>query len=184
MSYSIVYADPPWNFTDGFWDRSVSDPSNHYATMSTNDICLLNVPAITNKNCHLYMWTTSRHLMNGDAVRVVESWGFRPMNIITWCKTSISLGYYFRNSTEHLIFGIKGKLHTLDRKQPTHIIAPRERHSKKPDIFRDMIIRCSGDLPRIELFARSCADGWDVFGNEIEGGVVLPLSNNRVQRTR
>jgi len=171
--YQIIYADPPWHFEKGFWDRSKSNPSSHYPTMSTDEICKLPVKRLADENCHLYMWTTSRHLMNGDAIKVVKSWEFRPMNIITWCKPQFSLGYYFRNSTEHLIFAIKGKLHTIDRKQHTYLIANRERHSKKPDAFRKLLVRCSGDLPRIELFAREKHEGWDVWGNEVKSDINL-----------
>jgi len=165
--YQIIYADPPWHFKTGFWDRQKSKPEAHYDTMSIEEICSLPVKQLTEKNCHLYLWTTSRHLMDGDAIKVCKEWGFRPMNIITWCKPQISLGYYFRNSSEHLIFGVKGKFHTRDRKQSTWFISNRLKHSQKPPEIRDLIVRCSGDLPRIELFARQKTKGWDVWGNEI-----------------
>jgi len=171
--YNIIYADPPWHFENGFWDRSASNPSSHYNTMSILDICNLPIASITAINCHLYMWTTSRHLMNGDAIKVVTSWGFEPMNIITWCKPQISLGYYFRNSTEHLIFAKKGKFHTLDRTQNTHFIYSRLKHSEKPPIVKDIIVKCSGNLPRIELFARQKTEGWDVWGNEVDSDIEL-----------
>ena len=165
--YNIIYADPPWKFEKGFWDRSKSNPSSHYNTMDIDTICDLPISDIRDVNCHLYLWTTSRHLMDGDAIRVVKSWGFDPMNIITWCKPQISLGYYFRNSTEHLVFAKCGKFHTLDRKQGTYFISDRLKHSQKPDIVRDMIIKCSGNLPRIELFARKQTSGWDAWGDEV-----------------
>lgn len=163
--YSIIYADPPWKFEEGFWGRSKSNPSLHYSVMPTNEICNLPVKSIAQDNCHLYIWTTSSHLLNGDVIKVIKSWGFRPMNIITWCKCHISLGYYFRNSTEHLLFGIKGHFHTLDRKQGTYMISARKKHSEKPHIFRKLIVKCS-DLPRIELFARERFEGWDAWGGE------------------
>ncbi len=171
--YQIIYADPPWTFIDSFWDRSQSNPSAHYNTMTLEQIKNLPVLNIADDNCHLYLWTTSRHLMNGESIAVLKTWGFDPMNIITWVKPQISLGYYFRNSTEHLLFGVRGRLHTIDRKQPTHIIANRETHSRKPLAFADMIVRCSGDLPRIELFARRKAMGWDCWGNEVESDIEL-----------
>ena len=166
--YQIIYADPPWRFEKGFWDRSKSNPTSHYDTMSIPDICALPIGTISADNSHLYMWTTSRHLMDGDAVKVIKSWGFTPMNIITWCKPQISLGYYFRNSTEHLLFAKKGKLHTLDRVQGTYKVSDRLKHSQKPQYFRDTIVRCSGNLSRIELFARQRTPGWDVWGNEVD----------------
>lgn len=165
--YSIIYADPPWEFKEGFWDRSKSNPSSHYPIMTTEEICNLPVTNISEDNCHLYLWTTSRHLLNGDAVKVCKIWGFEPMNIITWCKPQISLGYYFRNSSEHLLFAKRGKFHTLDRTQGTWFISNRLKHSQKPPEIRNLIVKCSGDLPRIELFARERIENWDVWGNQV-----------------
>jgi len=174
--YQIIYADPPWPYDKGLWERQNSRASSHYKLMTIEEICDLPINDIADTNCHLYLWIPNQQLGNGWGKKVYESWGFVLKNIITWCKPQISLGYYFRNNTEHLLFGVKGSIRTLDRRQGTHIIAERERHSKKPNIFRDKIIEWSGDLPRIELFARPPKDrlfedesykGWDVWGNEV-----------------
>jgi len=95
------------------------------------------------------------------------------MNIITWCKPQLSLGYYFRNNTEHLIFAIRGKgLQTKDRSQATWEIADRLKHSQKPDIFYQIIEKMSYP-PYLELFARNKREGWDCWGNEVESDVEL-----------
>jgi len=181
--YQIIYADPPWAFENGWcWERTKSRADSHYPTMSIEDICALPVKNICDEKCHLYLWTTSRDLMLGRAAKVCESWGFRPMNILTWGKPQISLGYYFRNSSEHLLFGVKGeKNRTLDRKQGTWFISNRLKHSQKPPIVRNWIVKWSGDLPRLELFARKekelfedeSFEGWDVWGNEVESDIEL-----------
>ena len=173
--YQIIYADPPWLFEKGYWDRSQSKPDSHYPCMKTKDICDLGISlrSYIADTSHLYLWTTSRHLMDGDAVEVCKAWGYEPMNIITWCKPQISLGYYFRNNSEHLIFAIRGKgLQTRDRTQGTWLIADRLKHSQKPDIFYELIEKMSYE-PRLELFARNKRDGWDCFGNEVESDIEL-----------
>jgi len=173
--YKTIYADPPWLFKKGYWDRSQSKPDSHYPCLKTVDICNMGIALrhyIDNPS-HLYLWTTSRHLMDGDAVDVCNAWGYEPMNIITWCKPQISLGYYFRNSSEHLIFAIRGKgLQTKDRTQGTWLIDDRLKHSQKPDAFYELIEKMSYE-PRLELFARNKHDGWDCWGNEVESDIVL-----------
>ena len=173
--YQIVYGDPPWKFEKGLWERQNSRASSHYPTMSLTEICNLGIPLRTylEENCHLYLWIPSQQLGNGWGKIVYEAWGFTLKNIITWKKPQIGIGYYFRNTTEHLLFGVRGSLRTLDRKQSTDVTANRERHSQKPDIFRQLIVKCSGDLPRIELFARQKVEGWDCWGNEVESDIEL-----------
>ena len=84
------------------------------------------------------------------------------------------MGYYFRSCTEHIIFGVKGKMKTQNKttKNMFKAINPK-RHSKKPDYIYDLIVNSSGDVPRIELFARKRIKGWDCFGNEVESDVQL-----------
>ncbi len=173
--YQIIYADPPWLFEKGYWDRSQSKPDSHYSCMKTTDICNMGIDLrqYIETPSHLYLWTTSRHLMDGDAVRVCKAWGYKPMNIITWCKPQISLGYYFRNSSEHLIFAIRGRgLQTKDRSQATWEVADRLKHSQKPDVFYEIIEKMSYE-PRLELFARQKREGWDCWGNEVESDIEL-----------
>jgi len=180
--YRIIYADPPWPFEKGWlWERTRSRADSHYPTLTIEEICSLPIGGIAHENAHLYLWTTSRDLMLGRAAKVCESWGFRPINVLTRCKPQISLGYYFRNDTEHLLFGVRGSMRTLDRRQGTHFIHDRLKHSQKPPVVREWIVKWSGDLPRIELFARKpqllfedeSFEGWDVWGDEVESSIEL-----------
>jgi len=182
--YQIIYADPPWEywFPQNLWHRKQSRGQSHYPCMTLEEICNLPVKEISAEKAHLYLWTPSQQLGNGEAKKVCEAWGFEIKNILTWCKPQIGLGYYFRNSTEHIVFGVKGKMKTINKKQGTWFIYPRGKHSEKPPQIRDLIIKCSGDLPRIELFARKSKGqlfedksfkGWDVWGNEVESDIDL-----------
>ena len=184
--YNIIYSDPPWQSEPGWWNNKawkVSKFEEHYETMSVNEICALPIKDIAASNAHLYLWATSRDLLLGRACQVCEAWGFRPMNVITWCKTQKGLGNYFRNDTEHLVFGVRGQMSTTDatNNQGTHFMHGRGRHSAKPPIVRNWIVAWSGDLPRIELFARRTTTpslfneqndelvGWDAMGYDISG---------------
>jgi len=171
--YQIIYADPPWASEKGWWNNKAWKASrfeNHYSTMSIEEICALPIPQITDKNAHLYLWTTSRNLLKGDAWKVGLAWDFRPINVITWHKTQLGLGNYFQNDTEHLIFCVRGQMPTLDtRGFGTHFEHKRYKHSEKPTIVRDWIVKWSGDIPRIELFARQKVEGWDSIGLDIDG---------------
>ena len=170
--YNIIYADPPWSY--GFnWGNGAAD--NEYSTMSIQELKELPVNDIADDQCQLYMWVTNPFLVSGEAIEIMKAWGFTPKQLLTWVKTykngvpEMGMGYYYRNSTEHIIYGIKGKnikLLNKNTKNIHNVINPRQ-HSKKPDYFRDMILECSGDLPRIELFAREKINGWDSWGNEL-----------------
>ena len=140
--------------------------------MSTKDIKALPVGDIADENCHLYLWVTNNFLKDG--LEVMEAWGFRYVTMITWMKDRISLGQYFRGLTEHCLFGVKGRLpyrYDQDGKRlqgKTGFVAPRREHSAKPKKMREMIELVSHE-PRIELFSRSNAEGWDHLGNAQDG---------------
>ena len=150
--YNIIYADPPWKYKEN-WGNGSNEHT--YPVMSTQSICDLSVEKIATNQSHLYLWVTNPFLKEG--LDVCKAWGFNYKTLITWVKTykdgtpEMGMGYYFHNkTTKNMFMAVNPKL-----------------HSKKPDCFRDMIIRCSGDLPRIELFARHNTNGWDAWGNEI-----------------
>ena len=107
-----------------------------------------------------------------DALKVMVAWGFKYKTTITWEKDRIGLGQYFRGMTEHCLFGVKGNLpyKIIDGKRQqgrTVIIAPKTKHSEKPEEMRKMIETVSYG-PYIELFARKQTPGWAVWGNQIE----------------
>ena len=167
--YEIIYADPPWKYKEN-WGNGACEHS--YPTMTNEDIMRLPVGDIVSKNAHLYLWVTNPFLPIG--LQVCEAWGFEYKTTITWLKTyksrkrEMGMGYYFRGCTEHILFGVRGKKKILNKTTRNFVQAVNPRkHSQKPKCFRDMIVKCSGDVPRIELFAREKAKGWDVWGNEV-----------------
>lgn len=169
--YKTIYADPPWMEHGSGKVKRGAD--RHYPLMKTKDIMALPVQELADPDgCHLYLWTTNNFLP--DALRVVEAWGFEYVTIITWMKDRQGLGQYYRGLTEHCIFARTKKKppYKLDngkRQQGiTGFYAAKELHSKKPEEMRRMIEKVSYG-PRIELFAREQHDGWDVWGNQVDG---------------
>lgn len=174
--YGVVYADPPWQFQN----RTGKVAPEHkrlmrYETMTLDDIKALPVESIAGDKCHLYLWVPNALLPDGLAV--MEAWGFEYKGNIVWEKVrkdgqpdGRGVGFYFRNVTELLLFGIKKKSspnRTLDpaRSQVNLIRAMKREHSRKPDEIIPIIEACSGG-PRIELFARGDREGWDMWGDQ------------------
>jgi len=165
--YSIIYADPPWQYKR----NGNHSAESVYDVMSIDQIKKLPIQQMSEDQAHLYLWTTNSFIQEG--LDVCKAWGFEYKTLITWLKTYkdgtpiMGMGYYFRGCTEHIIFGVKGKKLCENKKTKNIIINHTTKHSEKPKDFRETIVKCSGDLPRIELFAREKADGWDCWGNEI-----------------
>lgn len=169
--YTTIYADPPWMESGGGKIKRGAD--RHYPLMKTKDIAVLPVAGLAAENAHLYLWATNNFLH--DAMHVMEAWGFRYVTTITWGKDRFGLGQYFRGMTEHLLFGVRGRLpyKTIDGKRVqgrTLILADKGKHSEKPEAARRMIELVSY-APRIELFARQRFEGWDAWGNEVESNI-------------
>ena len=183
--YQIIYADPPWRYTS----KSVSpnrEVIRHYPTMDIEEIMDMNVKAISDKNCYLFLWVTSPNLDIG--IDVLNKWGFAYKTVaFCWLKTNkdksffMGLGGYTRSNVELCLLGVKGKLKRLDKGVRQVIISQRKEHSKKPAEVRRRIMLLYGDLPRIELFARKpkllfedeSYKGWDIWGNEVENDIDL-----------
>lgn len=168
--YSIIYADPPWHFWGGGWKNQ----TQHYKTMSINEIKNLPVEGLANKDCILFMWVTFPILQ--EAFEVMESWGFEYATCgFNWVKKQkkgdgwfFGLGNWTRSNSELCLIGVKGHPVRQSASVSQIIDNPVEAHSKKPDCVRDKIVELMGDIPRIELFARQKTKGWDVWGNEIK----------------
>jgi len=168
--YNIIYADPPWSYKGKMMNSSITD---HYSVLTIEQIIKLPVKDIADDNCILFMWVTSLKL--NEFMKIVENWGFEYKTVaFTWVKKNkksdgffMGLGRWTRANPEFCILATKGKIKRLRADIRQLQIHKIEEHSKKPDIFRDLIIDLVGDLPRIELFARQTADGWDSWGNEI-----------------
>ena len=168
--YEIVYADPPWSYGDKLKHHGGSADS-HYDTMDIDDICNLEVSKITTDNSFLFLWGTWPLLP--EVLRVMDSWGFTyKTNAFVWLKTYTTgkdvfgMGNYTRGNTEYCLLGVKGKPKRKSNMVSQLIKTVVRKHSQKPDIVRSKIVQLCGDLPRIELFARTKAHGWITWGND------------------
>lgn len=179
--FSIIYADPPWAYLWGTGkDGGKFAPEKHYATMSTDELCALDVRAIRNKNCVLALWSTSPCLP--DALRVMEAWGFKYKTVLfVWTKLNPKAltivcgpGSYTRSACEYVLLGMRGHIKRLSTAVISQVLQePRTGHSCKPAIVREHLVKLFGNLPRVELFARQKIAGWSCHGNEVNGNVQI-----------
>lgn len=172
--YRTILADPPWQFQNRTGKMA---PEHHrlarYSTMTFNDIQSIPVNSIADEKAHLYLWVPNALLPEG--LEVMRAWGFEYKTNIVWEKVrkdgepdGRGVGFYFRNVTELLLFGIKGKAYrTLQpaRSQVNLLRTMKREHSRKPDEIYPLIESCS-EGPYLELFARGVRDGWTLWGNQ------------------
>ncbi len=173
--FRTVLADPPWPFKNRTGKMAPEHKRLYrYPTMSLEEIKNLPVKEIVDEQAHLYLWVPNALLKEG--LEVLEAWGFEYKTNIVWYKVRKDggpdrrgVGFYFRNVTELVLFGVRGNLRTLDpgRRMPNIIVAPKTVHSRKPEEIYRIIELCSPG-PYIELFARSERAGWTVWGNEVD----------------
>lgn len=172
--YRTILADPPWQFRNRTGKVAPEHKRlNRYPTMSLAEIKMLPVQEVADDNCHLYLWVPNALLVEG--LEVMKAWGFQYKTNIIWEKIrndgapdGRGVGFYFRNVTEILLFGVKGKnVRTLSpgRSQVNLIRSKKREHSRKPDEVIDLIERCS-EGPYLELFARGVREGWTMWGNQ------------------
>lgn len=171
--YSTILADPPWQFQN----RTGKMAPEHkrllrYPTMEIEEIKELPVSKLAAAQSHLYLWVPNALLHDG--LKVMEAWGFTYKTNIVWSKIrkdggpdGRGVGFYFRNVTEMILFGVKGRMRTLQPgRTQVNLIASRKReHSRKPDEIYDLVEACSPG-PYLELFARFQRHEWDQWGNE------------------
>lgn len=173
-TYQTIYADPPWQFSNRTGKVSPEHKRlTRYPTMKLSDIKKLPVSSAADEKCHLYLWVPNALLPEG--LEVMKAWGFEYKTNIIWEKTrkdgmpdGRGVGFYFRNVTEILLFGIRGgKNRTLQpgRTQVNLVRAMKREHSRKPDEFISLIEQCSPG-PYLELFARGDRENWDMWGNQ------------------
>ena len=170
--YNVIYADPPWRYS--FSKSGSRKIENHYPTMSVKDICEIKVPS--DDSAVLYLWTTAPKLLEG--LKVMEAWGFVYKSQAVWDKKRQGMGYWFRGQHEILLVGVKGKFSPPEpkKRKPSVFEFVRSKHSKKPDEIRAMIADWFPDAAKLELFCRHPAEGWDVWGNEVECSEGVNLS--------
>jgi N6-adenosine-specific RNA methylase IME4 len=177
--YQVIYADPPWSYRT--WSKKGNGRSaeNHYPTMNLSDICALPVAEIAHKDAALFMWVTFPNLQEG--LEVIKAWGFEYKTVaFTWVKRNkissswfVGLGHWTRANAEICLLATRGKPKRMSKSVRQIVDTPIERHSKKPDEVRTRIVELMGDTAMIELFAREQAQGWDVFGNEVDSTIIL-----------
>jgi N6-adenosine-specific RNA methylase IME4 len=168
--YGVILCDPPWQPDKGLLDPS-REIENQYPTMPLDEIVGLakQVKRLSASDCVLLMWVVTQKL--AEAMQVMEAWGFTHKSGAVWVKSSIGMGYWFRSRHELLLLGTRGRPATpLEADRPDSVMEwPRRAHSQKPDGQYPMIDRMFPGVPKIELFARTCAarpKDWATWGNE------------------
>ncbi len=171
MRYRTIVADPPWEYertgvtfengTSGRF-RSSTVP---YPTMSLGQMADVPVRDLAARDCHLYLWTTTRYLR--DAYWLVDAWRFDVSCVLVWCKRprGFSVGGTFQSTAEFVLFSRRGTLAAKEKVDRQWFEWPRTEHSAKPEAFLDLVESVSPG-PYLELFARRQRLGWDTWGNE------------------
>jgi len=161
--FATIVMDPPWDWGDEGDVDQLGRSRPTYGTMPLAEIQSLPIPALSDEDCHLYLWITNRSLPKGFGL--LEQWGFRYITCITWVKPSFGMGNYFRGSTEQVLFGVKGSQPLKRKDAATHFLADRgvKGHSSKPLEFYELVETCSPG-PYLEMFSRHGRDGWTMWG--------------------
>tara|TARA_R110000823_G_C15671261_1_gene473178 strand:+ start:42 stop:638 length:597 start_codon:yes stop_codon:yes gene_type:complete len=192
--YSIIYADPPWQFNNVKTGGSLkSGAESKYMTTSIEDLKAMDVNSIAADDALLVMWWVGS--MPQEAIDLVKAWGFtlKNMNGIVWNKLTaknnphFGMGFYTRAGSESCLIATKGKFKPASRSVRAVFRAEEQiqfegkilSHSEKPKQVRELIVELAGDLPRLEMFNRD--DSWAVFGNESKNSIAInkkkPLNN-------
>jgi|SRR5262249_19311711 len=174
--FGTVLVDPPWRFANRTGKMAPEHKRlSRYVTLNMEEIAALPVESIVAPIAHLYLWVPNALLPCG--LRIMEAWGFEYKTNIVWHKLrkdggsdGRGVGFYFRNVTEMILFGVRGKnARTLapGRRQVNYIGSRKREHSRKPDEQYEIIKACSPG-PHIELFARGTRRGWATWGNQAD----------------
>jgi len=174
--FGTILADPPWQFQNSTGKVAPEHRRlSRYATMRLDEIRALPVAEAADDPSHLYLWVPNALLPDGLAV--MQAWGFTYKSNIVWHKLrkdggsdGRGVGFYFRNVTELLLFGVRGRhARTLSpgRTQVNYVGTRKREHSRKPDEIFPIIEACSSG-PRLELFARGSRPGWTCWGDQAE----------------
>ncbi|MFN0117807.1 MAG: MT-A70 family methyltransferase [Elusimicrobiota bacterium] len=158
LKFKTVVCDPPWQFR-----RQPKSVGPTYNLLTLDEIKLFPIRDISDENAHLYLWIPNAFIKEG--VSVMEAWGFSYKTVITWVKHQVGVGNHFRNSSEQILFGVRGRLPLLRRDLRTWFLADRRQHSRKPDEFY-RIVESASPGPRIDVFSREMRHGWAQWGDE------------------
>lgn len=173
--FGTILIDPPWRFANRTGKMAPEHKRLHrYPTMSFEEIAALPVGKVAAEKSHLYLWCPNALL--AEALAIMKGWGFTYKTNLVWYKVrkdggpdGRGVGFYFRNVTELVLFGIKGKIRTLPpgRRQVNVMVARKQEHSRKPEQLYKIIERCSPG-PYCELFSRRRIQGWNQWGDELD----------------
>lgn len=173
--YGTILIDPPWRFQNSTGKVAPEHKRlRRYPTMTMSEIADMPVGKLALPQSHLYLWCPNALLP--EALTIMKAWGFSYKTNIVWYKVrkdggpdGRGVGFYFRNVTELLLFGVTGKLRTSKpgRTQPNIIVTRKQEHSRKPDLAYRIIEACSPG-PYLELFARQRVPGWHQWGDQVD----------------
>lgn len=183
--FATILADPPWRFQN----RTGKMAPEHrrlfrYNTMSLDEIKRLPITDLTLPQAHLYLWVPNALLLEG--LEMMFRWGFTYKTNLIWYKVrkdggpdGRGVGFYFRNVTEMILFGVRGSIRTLapGRRQVNALISRKREHSRKPDEVYDLVEACSPG-PYLELFARHPRSKWFQWGYEVPGRLRRPFDTS------
>jgi N6-adenosine-specific RNA methylase IME4 len=189
--YGTILIDPPWRFANRTGKMAPEHKRlRRYPTMSFEEIAALPLARHAMPQSHLYMWCPNALLL--EALTIMKQWGFTYKTNIVWYKVrkdggpdGRGVGFYFRNVTEMLLFGTRGKLRTLKpgRTQTNIILSRKQEHSWKPEQAYEIIEACSPG-PFLELFARQRRTGWEWWGDQAatyeENRPLIPMYNGHI----
>lgn len=174
IRFGTILADPPWRFANRTGKMAPEHKRlRRYSTMSLEEIMELPVAQLAASQSHLYLWVPNALVAEG--LEVMRRWGFTYKTMLVWYKVrkdggpdGRGVGFYFRNVTEVVLFGVRGNLRTFapGRRQVNIIVSRKREHSRKPDELYEIIEKCSPG-PFIELFARHPRSGWYQWGDEL-----------------
>jgi N6-adenosine-specific RNA methylase IME4 len=172
FGYQVLLIDPPWAFENWSEKGEGRNASQHYATMTWEQIAALPVGHLASDNCACFLWCVDPLLDRG--LDVLKGWGFRYTTVaFTWAKRTrrdrgwhMGPGYYTRANPETCLLGITGQMERKSASVRQLLVEPLREHSRKPDRVATDIEQLFGDVPRAELFARTKRPGWDCWGTE------------------
>ena len=180
--FATILADPPWRFSNRTGKMAPEHRRlSRYSTMELDEIMALPVAQMALPKSHLYLWVPNALILEG--LEVMRRWGFTYKTNLVWYKRrkdggpdGRGVGFYFRNVTELILFGVRGSVRTLapGRRQVNMIASRKREHSRKPDEQYDLIERCSPG-PYLEMFARHARDGWVQWGDQAPNAAQLAL---------
>ena len=178
--YDIIYADPPWSYERA---SKKSLQLQDYCQMSLEELKRMNVASLVNKDSLMFMWSSGPVMK--DSIELMESWGFEYRTVaFVWNKQRNTFGQYTLPFCEYILVGKRGNIPKprSAKNIPQYLSIAKTEHSKKPDIFRKLITKMFPVQNKLEMFCRGSADGWDVFGNEAECSISVPMRSRLEMR--